>query len=563
MRALALILAGLPGIAHAADVDFFVPAGSLATGRGTLQGESPFLGPTGFSGGVLAGMSEDPVVRRTTDGTISAAVSTLFPVHLQGSWTQADLLRVDVMLPVYAVVDAPLTGYRGPAVGDLRLQTVVPVVAGTEAFGLSLVPRVEVPTGSEGALVSGGLAAGLVVAAGGTAGPLGWTLAPGIHLSGDRAIEAGGARVGSRAQIVAGAWWSLSDALRLGAEGDLGVGLVAGEGARSTGVAHGFAQVQLPGGLGVTVGGGTGVLAGLGTPRYRVFGALTWTTLRRDRDGDGLADADDACPEDAEDEDAFEDDDGCPDPDNDQDGLVDAVDQCPDVAEDPDGHLDDDGCADDDNDADGLADQVDQCPDLAGPEDFLGCPDQDSDGIPDGADACPATFGVVAFSGCADADGDGIPDPDDACPDQPRPASESIDASDGCPKAVFVTEREIRIEQRVEFENARATLVASSHEVLDQVAAALGAAPHIARMEVQGHTDNVGHAQYNRRLSQSRAEAVVAYLVSKGIGAERLVAQGYGESTPLFTNRTESGREANRRVQFIVLEVAEPTAAAE
>jgi len=99
-----------------------------------------------------------------------------------------------------------------------------------------------------------------------------------------------------------------------------------------------------------------------------------------DRDGDGILDDADKCPDDPEDIDAFEDGDGCPDPDNDSDGIVDAADKCPNDPEDKDWFEDDDGCPDPDNDSDGIVDAQDQCPDKAETMNGL----VDDDGCPDG-----------------------------------------------------------------------------------------------------------------------------------------------------------------------------------
>ncbi|UCH30320.1 MAG: OmpA family protein, partial [Myxococcales bacterium] len=153
-----------------------------------------------------------------------------------------------------------------------------------------------------------------------------------------------------------------------------------------------------------------------------------------DRDGDGIPDDDDGCPDDAEDKDGFEDSDGCPDLDNDGDGILDVNDACPLVKEDYDGDRDEDGCPEGregDRDGDGIPDDIDQCPDE--PEDFDGfqdedgCPDPDNDGdgIPDDKDLCPndpEDFDKFEDEdGCPDTDNDGdrILDVDDACPNDP------------------------------------------------------------------------------------------------------------------------------------------------
>jgi OOP family OmpA-OmpF porin len=103
---------------------------------------------------------------------------------------------------------------------------------------------------------------------------------------------------------------------------------------------------------------------------------------RPDRDGDGIPDADDKCPSDAEDFDGFEDADGCPDPDNDGDGIPDTRDMCPNTPENRNGVQDEDGCPEEtgDRDGDGIPDNVDKCPDTPesanGVEDADGCPER-------------------------------------------------------------------------------------------------------------------------------------------------------------------------------------------
>lgn len=222
----------------------------------------------------------------------------------------------------------------------------------------------------------------------------------------------------------------------------------------------------------------------------------------RDTDGDGIVDSRDSCINEPEDKDGYLDDDGCPDPDNDADGIVDAKDNCPNDPEDLDGFHDDDGCPD---------------------------PDNDGDRIPDVDDFCPNTPGVRG--------GD-------------RP---------GCPKKeslIVVTEKEIRITQQIQFEFNKAVIRPGiSYKILDEVVGVLNDNPKID-LEVQGHTDNVGGDSYNMELSQERADAVRAYLLSRGIQPRRLVAKGYGLRQPLVPNNTAENRELNRRVQFIRTESA-------
>ncbi|MED6311735.1 MAG: OmpA family protein, partial [Pseudomonadota bacterium] len=288
-----------------------------------------------------------------------------------------------------------------------------------------------------------------------------------------------------------------------------------------------------------------------------------------DTDKDGIKNADDQCPSDPEDKDNFEDSDGCPDKDNDKDGILDTDDRCPNEPEDKDGVKDDDGCPDLDRDGDGIEDEKDKCPtepeDKDGFEDNDGCPDldNDGDGIPDKGDKCPLKpedkDGFEDNDGCPDTDndGDGIVDAKDKCPDQAENINQ-IEDEDGCPEqAVIVTRQKIEIKQKVFFETDKAVIRSVSFDLLDQVAATLKEFSNITRVEIQGHTDNRGSAEYNQDLSERRADAVRAYLIDKGdIEPDRLVTRGFGSSQPIEGDTEEASWEKSRRVEFVILSQA-------
>jgi OmpA-OmpF porin, OOP family len=107
--------------------------------------------------------------------------------------------------------------------------------------------------------------------------------------------------------------------------------------------------------------------------------------------------------------------------------------------------------------------------------------------------------------------------------------------------------------QGITFETASSTLTDASQPALQAVKDLLLSNPTM-RAEIAGHTDNVGDAEVNRRLSFERATSVVDYLIGEGIEPHRLIAKGFGESKPVATNATEKGREANRRVEFYILD---------
>jgi outer membrane protein OmpA-like peptidoglycan-associated protein len=102
----------------------------------------------------------------------------------------------------------------------------------------------------------------------------------------------------------------------------------------------------------------------------------------------------------------------------------------------------------------------------------------------------------------------------------------------------------------VNFETGKATIQPDSKPTLDDAAAALKSASGL-KIEVGGHTDNVGTAEANQKLSEDRAKAVMAALVERGIDASRLTAKGYGQTSPIADNRTEEGRAKNRRVELV------------
>lgn len=172
--------------------------------------------------------------------------------------------------------------------------------------------------------------------------------------------------------------------------------------------------------------------------------------------------------------------------------------------------------------------------------------DADADGVVDCLDKCPDTPPAcpVDQNGCPkDSDGDGVPDCLDKCPD--TPPGTRVEAY-GCPPAA---EQGSIVFRNILFEFDSADLKAESLAVLDQVVEYLRSNPGVS-MEIQGHTDNVGTAEYNLRLSSRRAQTVRDYLMNKGIPPERLEVQGLGLSSPLVPNDTEENRARNRRVEF-------------
>jgi OOP family OmpA-OmpF porin len=304
------------------------------------------------------------------------------------------------------------------------------------------------------------------------------------------------------------------------------------------------------------IGGGAGLIPAsvdggmTGSPAWRLFVGFIFEPRIGDRDGDGIKDDVDRCPDDPEDFDDFEDEDGCPDPDNDRDRILDRDDQCPNEPGPPENR----GCPLGDRDKDRVLDKDDGCPDQPGPVENQGCPwpDRDKDRILDKDDECPEIPGPVENHGCPflDSDGDTLLDKDDECPHQYGPRE-----NNGCPPKSTTRLRggKLILLEPIFFETAKAIIKPISYPTLDDVVDTLQANKQLLVVEIQGHADERGDDDYNLRLTADRAAAVKDYLIAKGIDADRLQSHGYGETRPLCHAHAESCWSQNRRVEFVIL----------
>ena len=259
-----------------------------------------------------------------------------------------------------------------------------------------------------------------------------------------------------------------------------------------------------------------------------------------DTDGDKIIDKKDSCPTVAgvlylQ---------GCPD--RDKDSITDADDLCPDNF----GPRENNGCPD--TDKDGIFDYLDDCPLVAGPAENNGCPwpDTDGDGILDKDDDCPLLVGPKENKGCPyiDSDGDGLLDKDDDCPNTPGPKSNK-----GCPVIeVEVVEILKTAFDALEFAINKDIILDVSKPSLIELADILKKKA-TWKLEITGHTDNVGDEQANLVLSKKRAEAIRFFLVEQGITTERLIVLFFGETKPIADNTTLEGRQKNRRVEMKIV----------
>ncbi len=330
----------------------------------------------------------------------------------------------------------------------------------------------------------------------------------------------------------------------------------------------------------------------------------TWEFLGcPDRDGDHIQDKDDACP----DEPGTIEFAGCPDRDGDK--IIDKQDACPDVA----GLAEFNGCPD--KDGDKIMDKEDDCPDVAGLPAFKGCPDRDSDGIMDKTDECPDKPGPASNNGCPevkliliDSQGNSlrtsIQGKDGSFSFDELPADElvifnlegentevltevkvmiggiakkairdqkdnylrfiilkpeviKLNPEDNKDVAIKLNQEEAEVLKKafdnLEFATAKDIIKTESLTSLDELAA-LMKKKLTWRLKISGHTDSQGDKAKNLKLSEKRAKAIQDYLVSKGIAADRFKTEWFGSKKPIADNKTEAGRQKNRRVEMVIIE---------
>lgn len=499
--------------------------------------------------GVTGSWAYRPLVARDADGDFErSVVRNQFVLHLGGSLVISERIRVGLNVPIQAYADGNAitigdTTFAPPSnkgsLGDIRLAADVRLFGEYgDPFTIAAGLQLWLPSGDRDSYAGDGYVRVLpqILIAGDIesfvyAARVGVSIRPKNEAFSD-------AFVGSAIQLALAAGFRVADKrLVVGPElitqtvvskGDVfatnnaPVELILG------------AHYTLPAGLRLGAGFGMGLSTSFRAPQHRGLLSIEWAP--------GMA-APEAPPP-------------APPPDRDGDGILDAGDQCPDQPGEPRYN----GCPPpSDRDRDGVIDSEDSCPDQPGEAQYKGCPppDRDQDNILDAQDACPDTPGVAnadpTKNGCPlpqDTDGDGITDDQDACKDASGPADPDP-TRNGCPKA-FVEGSMIRILDQVKFKTGKADIVQGkdSEDVLIAVLQVLKDHAEITQIRIEGHTDNKGNAAFNRTLSQQRAASVVSWLVKRGIPASRLEAAGFGPDRPLTTNDTEEGRQQNRRVEF-------------
>ncbi|MDD5306446.1 MAG: OmpA family protein [Deltaproteobacteria bacterium] len=476
--------------------------------------------------------------------------SRLFVAHIAAALGFFDYAQLGVQLPAYLDKGRPKSS---GGLGDMRL---VPKGAyrfdlgGGRSVGLALLIPIGIPTGDPKTFTGNGQATAeprLVVDA--ALGRFGLALDGGFLVR-DEKTRYGLVR-GPELLLALGGEYQLSDVpgkFRLLAEVSMRTQTADAFSRASTpATILGGVRYRFDVGLVLGLAFGAGVSPGVGAPDFRIVagigfvaGALaspdegprTQAPPPPDRDGDGVPDAEDFCPDSPEDYDKFDDEDGCPDLDNDGDGIPDRLDRCPTVAEDKDGMEDDDGCPESDRDGDGISDRKDNCPNEA----------EDKDGFDD-TDGCPDP----------DNDEDGVLDVDDKCPNVPE-SPNGVDDQDGCPELLAVDGDTMTPKKPIRFEPRTARLAESSFAALEEVASVIVAKPSWREVRIRVHTSGLGRAGDDQVLSEERAVAILHFLVAAGVVPDRLVAVGIGDQEPLARPDEKDAAKRNERVEFVAVE---------
>ncbi len=569
------------------------PALNAQTFHPTIDGANTFgvddslVRDRGITARVLLQYAKDPLVYESVDGGITGIVSHLLQVDATAGYGFGPV-RLGLHLPVYLLTEG--SGGSGAGLGDIALDGKIRVLDGRDApVGLALDGRMALPTNTaSAALGADGVQGDLALVADRWLGDL--------YL---------GANLGVRFQpaaVLENTTWDDQLLLRLGGAWALtpsgGVSLeLAGLSTFRDFGAEAASPIETilggwyrPGEAGWVVrgGAGTGLDDGIGAPRLRLLLALAWEPpADRDLDGDGLVDRKDACPTAAEDRDAWQDEDGCPEPTRLTVLVVD-----------PDGRSVLGAAIRVDGEALGDRESTEV---EAGPHEAVATLAEYEEGrasfdVPAGP---PVERKVVVRPlgrvKVVVLDADGKPLDARIAVVAPKAREEAANASvfeaalpaggvkvdvrrEGFApyvgtatltagqqtlvevrlkpsKAVLDTKtKRIEIKDSVFFDLAKDTIQAVSFPLLDEVAQILIDHPELTRIRIEGHTDSRGGAKYNLDLSKRRAASVRAYLIQKGISSDRLESEGYGEGRPLVQGENESAWARNRRVDFFIVE---------
>ncbi|MCL4223982.1 MAG: choice-of-anchor D domain-containing protein [Myxococcales bacterium] len=544
------------------NIDLGAAPASAATEPGLFDVDTPDVAARGsWAFGLAAQYEQNPMVARWRDSASAehelALIASRTALLLGFGYAVTDRLELSARLPMYqqsgearmATDPFGVEGAEGFSLGDVAVRAKMQMVAGKVAFAGAL--DVTAPTARDGQFTGTDLPTAHLQGLLGVKSGRRLSLALNAGFLARQSTQFLLVEQGSELTYGAAVALRVLDKVAVVGEGSGALGVVGAEGKVSPIELTLGLRVRASRAATIGIGGGSGFGKAVGVADVRGFVSLAIAPGGSkiepvriivpppprdtgDNDGDGVVNADDACPDEAEDLDGFQDGDGCPDLDNDGDGFADDTDKCPNEAEDMDGFQDDDGCPDPDNDGDGILDVDDKCPNEAEDKDGF----QDNDGCDD-----------------PDNDGDGIPDVLDQCALEPETIN-GVDDEDGCPDkgdaAVMLMQDRIEVLEPVQFVGVTARLRPTASKVLAQVGATLRAERGIKRIRVTVHSHPRGPG--DEALTQKRADEIRRWLVQWGVEPERIDAKGIGSKRPLVAKGKRGAEEINDRVEFIILE---------
>ena len=564
MRTIAFLLATVAVASPAAaaealsgfEVRSFHAVGSQSDSGMTVDNARP-LGHLSYTAGIGFDWAGKPLVETNGTEETQALIVSQGTASLLAGIGLWERLELSMELPVVLMqtTNTPRNpvglGFTevsdGGGLGDIRVTPKVllfgPKKAAEPGFAMSFASDVVIPTGS-GTKFQGGAFRVAPRLLGD------WVFAPGFWIAGNAGVQLlENVKLGNYEQGTALVWGGaaripLTKWLGLTAEAT-GTRTFAGDEENAlelrrlglVGLEATFAK-----NWSVKLAGGSRLTTGVGNPEFQGGLTVAYTMdYDPDADRDTIMGSLDRCPDAAEDFDAFEDSDGCPERDNDKDGVDDLLDKCEGQLEDNDGYEDSDGCPELDNDKDGFNDDADKCPiapeDKDGFEDDDGCPeeDNDQDGVIDGLDKCPKdkedVDGFEDKDGCPeeDNDQDGVLDGADKCADQIETLN-GVDDADGCADAglfeVNLAQGTVKFSTPIRFAGVTAALDEGSKATVAALTALLKQSEGL-RLRLVVHTGDAGFEAANLSLAEERSKALAALIAIDGVAVDRIVTAAY------------------------------------
>jgi outer membrane protein OmpA-like peptidoglycan-associated protein len=580
-----MTLIALASLAHAQSVpeinaQLFRPS---IDSSATLWTDESLMSPDKYTlGRATLHYVNDPFVYMSASGERTELVSGLWQLNAAVAHTRGPV-RLGVDVPIYLRSNGLLGGETG--LGDIGVDARFTALDRREKpLGLALAGRLSAPTSTVDAPLGGGLGWELAVIADTELGD-DTVLAANLGTKGVKNVQLDNFEYRDQLFLRAGVGHALSESagVSLDWSSHFTYGAFGEPGGRPSEVLLGGWK-RVGGDWVVRGGAGTGLSSGIGSPKFRALVSVSYEPPREDvdTDGDGILDKDDACVDTPEDLDGVADTDGCPEATQVSVRVVDEEGKTLDGASWTLGEASGTGAGEIElyggsytvsaqaegrvpstltvDVPDAISYEV-QVPivlipgrlmvsaiDDAGnavPEAVWTIRSEKLKNIPAGEpyEVRPGTYSIVVEAPAY------------------KPVKRSIEVVTDTEEVVQLTlepsqatvkAEKIEIADSVYFETAKAVIKTESHSLLQDVAAILNTHPEITKLRIEGHTDSRGNDATNKVLSQERADAVKAYLVSQGVEASRLETVGYGEEKPLDTAENKAAWAKNRRVDFFI-----------